>query len=688
MRRQSHLQVQQLEEREVPSASMVTDLHGIWGSYPLNLTVSGNTLFFSADDGHGYELYATNGTAGDVHMVKQIKPGLGGSNPMDFISAGDGVIYFTANDGTGNALWRSDGTAAGTVKVPAIPAGETIGTYYEVGDELGLNGDLYYLTTDIYMQNPQLWITNGTTNTLLQNIPNPEEAIPDPFLGVANGEVTVTEQVINWTSIPDVWVTDGTPGGTTLVQVPLNTNPAPPLPTDGEPQSYDLPAGIEVSPGVIVHAIPPDQYALPAANPTSLWVSDGLNQSSVQLIANIPDTSGVTAQNFVSMGNQLYFLVDSPDPTTSGLWVTNGTSVGTHRVDVSLGGTADQPLSIQDVGGKLLIVTGSLSTITQSYTSGAISPVNYWLTDGTAGGTMEVVAPAGTSGPSVYDTAFAPDATHPDGQLVFQNSGQLWVTDVLTGQSAWVDPSGLPTGFTLPSTPSFLDYGYYVNGAGFYKGTYFDGALYFSAANGVQHAQLWEWNFPVPATSPPVVPPNPPAVDPMVYPTVSSVVVNNGAAQRSMVTSLTVTFSRQVLLQSGAVSVTSSTGQSILLNLNPETVNGVTVLAIAFTGPNVIGGSVPDGRYTLTINAGYITDAATGGAMQTNSTTTFSRLFGDLLGTGTYDRDARWMVQNALGQTVGSPGYIAALDWNGNGVIDEADVLAVVRNWGKSLPPV
>jgi hypothetical protein len=43
------------------------------------------------------------------------------------------------------------------------------------------------------------------------------------------------------------------------------------------------------------------------------------------------------------------------------------------------------------------------------------------------------------------------------------------------------------------------------------------------------------------------------------------------------------------------------------------------------------------------------------------------------------------MVHQALGQKVGQPGYIAALDFNGDGVIDSADELAVVRNWGKSV---
>jgi hypothetical protein len=196
-------------------------------------------------------------------------------------------------------------------------------------------------------------------------------------------------------------------------------------------------------------------------------------------------------------------------------------------------------------------------------------------------------------------------------------------------------------------------------------------------------AVVRNWGKSLPPASPPVVPPVTP-----VDPTVTSVVVNDGAVQRSMVTSLTVTFSRAVDLADGAVSVTNTlTGQPILLYLDPARVNGVTVLTITFGGTGVIGGSVPDGRYTLTIQAAKVTDAGTGGAMQSSSTTAFTRLFGDLTGSGTYDPAARWMVQDALGSTIGTSGYIAALDVNSDGVINETDILAVVRNWGKSLPP-
>ena len=120
-----------------------------------------------------------------------------------------------------------------------------------------------------------------------------------------------------------------------------------------------------------------------------------------------------------------------------------------------------------------------------------------------------------------------------------------------------------------------------------------------------------------------------------------------------------------------------------MLTLDPETVGGRTVLTITF-GPS--GTSwLEDGRYTLTVKAGDVTDAATGGVLAADYTFNFTKLFGDLTGDGAYDRDARTMVHAALGLHVGDAGYLAALDSNNDGVIDATDELAAVRNWGKSV---
>jgi ELWxxDGT repeat protein len=82
----------------------------------------GDLVFFSASTpGEGQELWVTEGTEATTRFVKDLKPGVDGSFPVNFINVG-GKLYFTANGGVaGTELWKSDGTALGTVKVADIP---------------------------------------------------------------------------------------------------------------------------------------------------------------------------------------------------------------------------------------------------------------------------------------------------------------------------------------------------------------------------------------------------------------------------------------------------------------------------------------------------------------------------------------------------------------------------------------
>ncbi len=91
-------------------------------------------------------------------------------------------------------------------------------------------------------------------------------------------------------------------------------------------------------------------------------------------------------------------------------------------------------------------------------------------------------------------------------------------------------------------------------------------------------------------------------------PTVSSVVVNNGAAQRSLVTTLTVTFDSVVTILPGAFTLPrvglpdggAGAGATVgAIAVDAQTVNGATVATLTFSGANVTAGSLDDGNWTL-----------------------------------------------------------------------------------------
>lgn len=105
-----------------------------------------------------------------------------------------------------------------------------------------------------------------------------------------------------------------------------------------------------------------------------------------------------------------------------------------------------------------------------------------------------------------------------------------------------------------------------------------------------------------------LVPGIPTAPPRFVTPTVRSFVVNDGTAQRSIVKSLTVTFGGPVTFDPGAFEVRSRDGRSVGLNVASSLVDGKNVVVLTFTGSQVTRGSLPNGRYTLTVHGDKVHD--------------------------------------------------------------------------------
>jgi ELWxxDGT repeat protein len=96
--------------------------------------LTGGLAFTWNDGSHGIELWFTDGTPAGTRLVRDIRPGVAGSNPHGLTAVG-GRVFFAADDGAhGDELWVSDGTEAGTRLVQDInpgpqassPAGMTV----------------------------------------------------------------------------------------------------------------------------------------------------------------------------------------------------------------------------------------------------------------------------------------------------------------------------------------------------------------------------------------------------------------------------------------------------------------------------------------------------------------------------------------------------------------------------------
>ncbi len=149
-------------------------------------------------------------------------------------------------------------------------------------------------------------------------------------------------------------------------------------------------------------------------------------------------------------------------------------------------------------------------------------------------------------------------------------------------------------------------------------------------------------------------------------------IVNNGSIQRSMVDSVTVVFPSAVTLSSGAITLyntTTSSSQSMSYS-NPSG-DGKTWL-VSFSGSDIVGGSLPDGVYNLTVHAADVSGITLG----SDVVYAFHRLFGDINGDKTVDSTDNAALSAAISN------YDPAFDYNADGAVTAIDNLQLKHRLG------
>jgi hypothetical protein len=172
--------------------------------------------------------------------------------------------------------------------------------------------------------------------------------------------------------------------------------------------------------------------------------------------------------------------------------------------------------------------------------------------------------------------------------------------------------------------------------------------------------------------------------------TVSSVVINDGSAQRSMVNSLTVNFSSIVTLTPGAFELERQGGGLVNLQVATSAAGDHTVAVVTFTGPDIIAGSLADGHYTLTIRGSQAhdpfnvaLDAAGTGVRGSDRSDTFFRLFGDSNGDGYVGWQDLARFLSTFGKHAGDPGYLWYFDYSGAGSVGLGDLVQFLLRFGR-----
>lgn len=165
---------------------------------------------------------------------------------------------------------------------------------------------------------------------------------------------------------------------------------------------------------------------------------------------------------------------------------------------------------------------------------------------------------------------------------------------------------------------------------------------------------------------------------------VESIAINDGSAQRSMVTSLSVVFNvaagQTLSFDPGAFELTGASGVNIASS-NPSG-DGKTFL-LKFSGSGIIGGSLPDGIYGLTVHANLIHDNFGQTLSGGNSVLPFHRLFGDSDGDKDVDGIDALRFRQAQSSFSTSANYRWYLDFEGDGDIDGIDSLRFRQRQGQ-----
>jgi hypothetical protein len=188
----------------------------------------------------------------------------------------------------------------------------------------------------------------------------------------------------------------------------------------------------------------------------------------------------------------------------------------------------------------------------------------------------------------------------------------------------------------------------------------------------------------------------------LALPTVVSIQVNDGmSAQRSMVQSMTITFSAPVSFPNGigaafslvrTTALDGGTTGSVLVTGTQSMGNTVVTLTFLNGGAVTLdpAGSLPDGKYTLTLLSNQI--AGVGGFLDGNKngtyqgspiddvSTSFHRLFGDADGNGSVtavDFAAFRLAYNTMGPSI--------FDYNGDDNVTATDFNAFRLRYGQSI---
>ncbi|MBA4105895.1 MAG: hypothetical protein C0485_09065 [Pirellula sp.] len=385
------LGLESLESRlAMSSVPILVDLNASGASAPSDFLEMGGVTYFVANNGvNGRELWKTDGTPQGTSMLVDVNVGAGSSNPTNLVNI-NGVLYFAANDGTnGNELWRTDGTVDGTQMVRDLFTGTYSVNYQNFPNssnptQLTNVGGKLFFTARNGVAGVELWTSDGTSagTTLVKNIyadsgSTPSSSSPTQLTNYNGALYFVADDGVNGR---ELWKSNGTEAGTVMVK-DINSGTYQYTPTGGgsaqtRPNSAH-PGLLRVLNGQLFFV------ANDGAHGAELWKSDG-TEAGTTLVKDIRagSTGAFNSSSLMVVANGSLMFSANDGVVGDELWKSDGTEAGTTLVkDIRAGAAGD----LSDFGA-FSVIDNVLYFAGNDGTNGK----ELWKSDGTAAGTVMI----------------------------------------------------------------------------------------------------------------------------------------------------------------------------------------------------------------------------------------------------------------------------------------------------------
>lgn len=257
---------------------------------------SGRILFAGEDAEHGLELWVSDGSVEGTTLLKDLVPGTGSSGP-GFVAEARGLQFFIASDAAhGVELWRTDGTPEGTALVADVrPGADSALDWFAPNVQAVAFRDALVFVADDGVHGPELWRTDGTPGgtMLVKELRTGAQGADITYLSAAGD--TLYFFADDGTSGPALWRSDATPEGTQPVRPLRKAGPQP-----GIGRIVSPPLALEQE-GVLLFT------AEDPALGVELWRSNGTAAGTLPVQDLVTGAASSWPDELVRVGDRVFF---------------------------------------------------------------------------------------------------------------------------------------------------------------------------------------------------------------------------------------------------------------------------------------------------------------------------------------------------------------------------------------------